>query len=331
MARSIQQSSGDLLADRRSAMAEAYLADGDAQAAADLLRQAVEIAPRWPAGWFRLGEVLEEKLADAAGAADAFRTAARLDRDDLLGAAARLGRLRPDDPNARMSRAYVAKLFDQYAPRFETHLRDALVYRGPEIMMGALGEVCAGRNRQLRFASALDLGCGTGLMARAIRPHVDTIDGVDVSPEMVRMAAETGLYRDVRVGDAVEALLRASPLAEEGGVAPETPDEGSRRHLETEPSLILAADVLCYIKDLTQLFQGVAQAIPKTGLFAFTCQSNGAPGVMLGADMRYSHDPGYIRDTADMAGLAILHFKPSVVRRDRGRDVPGHVAVLGRA
>jgi predicted TPR repeat methyltransferase len=352
MPQPLQQSSGDILADRRAAMAEAYLADGDAEAAADLLRQAIEIAPRWPAGWFRLGEVLEDRLADATAAADAFRTAAKLDAADVLGAAARLGRLRPDDPDGRMSPAYVAKLFDQYAPRFDGHLTETLAYRGPEIIMDALRTVRAAQGRPLRFSSALDLGCGTGLMARAIHGHVREIDGVDLSPEMARMAQETGLYREVWVGDVVEALFLPSPLAGEGGIASAMTDEGSLgSRLSSDPSsdprsreghllpqgekeardLILAADVLCYIKDLTPLLKSVAQAIPAAGLFAFTCQSSDAPGVTLGADMRYHHAPDHLSETAAAAGLAVLHLAPCVTRRDRDADVPGHVVVLGRA
>ncbi len=33
-----------------------------------------------------------------------------------------------------MTPAYVAALFDDYAPRFEAHLTQALAYRGPQIL-----------------------------------------------------------------------------------------------------------------------------------------------------------------------------------------------------
>jgi predicted TPR repeat methyltransferase len=257
--------------------------------------------------------VLEEKLFDPGGATAAFRTAARLDPEDVLGAAVRLGRLLPSDPEARMSQAYVAKLFDQYAPRFESHLTGQLDYRGPEIIMAALRAVCGATHRPLRFATALDLGCGTGLMARTIGAHVDAIDGVDISPEMVRLAQASGLYRNVLVGDVMAALALPSPAGES---------------THGRYSLVLAADVLCYMNDLTQLFNAVAQAIPRAGLFAFTCQSNGKAGVMLGDDLRYSHARDYLHATAAAAGLAVDHMAPAVVRRDHGRDVPGHVVVL---
>ena len=59
-------SSGDLTADRRRAMAREYLAAGEAQAAAELMEQALEIAPDWAAGWFELGEFHEAAGATAA-------------------------------------------------------------------------------------------------------------------------------------------------------------------------------------------------------------------------------------------------------------------------
>ncbi len=67
------RSSGDLLADRRYDYAMAAKADGDLAAAADLLVQALEIAPGWAAGWFALGEV-EAGRGAADDAAQAFPT-----------------------------------------------------------------------------------------------------------------------------------------------------------------------------------------------------------------------------------------------------------------
>jgi predicted TPR repeat methyltransferase len=307
------QSSRDLLADKRLALAEAWLRDCEPETAADLIRQAVEIAPDWPAGWFRLGEVLEEELADRAGAADAFRRAARLDAEDVLGAAVRLGRLRPDDPEARMSPAYVARLFDQYAPRFDAHLRGQLAYRGPEIVMAALAAACAVRGRPMRFDAALDLGCGTGLMARAIRDHVGAIDGVDLSSEMVRVARNARVYRRVWIDDGVSALLQA---ASGGARAPQY-------------GLLLAADVLCYMKDLTPLMRAAAQALAADGIFAFTVQAGDS--VKLGHDLRYQHSGDHIREAAAAGGFTVLSLDPCITRRDGLFDVPGFVVVLGRA
>ena len=50
----LQMSSGDLIADRRADYAEALATDEPA-AACDLYLQALDLAPDWAAGWYRLG------------------------------------------------------------------------------------------------------------------------------------------------------------------------------------------------------------------------------------------------------------------------------------
>ena len=62
----LPRSSGDLLADRRADYAEMLFGSGDHAAAAELMLGALELAPDWALGWFRLGEMHE-----AAGALDA--------------------------------------------------------------------------------------------------------------------------------------------------------------------------------------------------------------------------------------------------------------------
>ncbi len=49
-------------------------------------------------------------------------------------------------------------------------------------------EVIAGLLPQRRFVSALDLGCGTGLLARRLLGHADTVLGVDISAAAVARA-----------------------------------------------------------------------------------------------------------------------------------------------
>ncbi len=47
--------SGDLIADRRADYARMLATGGDMEAAAELMEQALELAPEWSAGWFLLG------------------------------------------------------------------------------------------------------------------------------------------------------------------------------------------------------------------------------------------------------------------------------------
>ena len=69
-------SSGDLLADRRFEFARDLQLKGDLPAAADLLEQAIELAPNFTSAWFTLGEI-REQLGQHEAAIAAFRKAQR--------------------------------------------------------------------------------------------------------------------------------------------------------------------------------------------------------------------------------------------------------------
>src|SRR5215831_20913216 len=120
-------SSGDLMADRRFEFARDLQLKGDLPAAADLLEQAVELAPNFPSAWFTLGEI-RRQLGDRDKAIEAFRKARESDPEDRHGAAVRLMQLGADQLG-EMPRGYVQTLFDQYAPRFEAALIGDLGYR----------------------------------------------------------------------------------------------------------------------------------------------------------------------------------------------------------
>ncbi|QCI65559.1 class I SAM-dependent DNA methyltransferase [Phreatobacter stygius] len=308
MTNSVFRSSGDFLADRRYDYAMAAKDDGDLVASADLLRQALEIAPGWAAGWFALGEVeLSQDLTEPA--IMAFRAAGERDPADALGAGLMLARLGAGDGATAMSAAYVATLFDQYAPRFDQALRQGLGYRGPEILTEAVERACGLRDRQFRFARMLDLGCGTGLAAAAFKAHADAIDGVDLSRKMVEIAKTKGLYATVEAGDLLAFLGRR-------------PSAGA--------DLIVAADVFVYCADLGPIFAECARVLQPGGLLAFTVESHDGKDAVLGAGLRYAHAETYLRTV--MAGLPLgMVSCDDVSSRLEGKlPVPGLVVVAER-
>jgi predicted TPR repeat methyltransferase len=299
-------SSGDLNADRRYGYAQDLLKERDFAAAADLFLQVLELTPGWPPAWFGLGEA-EEKSGDPANAIRCFQKVLALAPDDRLGAKVRLAVLGAADPSAAMTPDYVAALFDEYADRFDHHLIGALKYRGPDVIMQALEAIDPPGKERLFFETVMDLGCGTGLMAEAIRISAGVIDGVDLSPAMVAVARKRQIYRELRVGDVTEALAGR------------------------EYALILAADVLVYIGDLAALFTAAEKALTPRGLFAFTMQAHAGEGFRLGPDLRFHHSPAYVADTGRAAGLVIRHAAACVTREDAGKPVDGFVIVLERA
>src|SRR5579871_5651696 len=130
-------SSGDPLLDRRFEWADGLLARGEADAAAKLLEETLARAPGFVAGWFLLAGA-REQAGDRGGAIEAYRRTLALDPADRLGTALRLARLGEGDGLGAMTGAYVRTLFDQYAPRFDRELRDALHYRGPDLLRAGI-------------------------------------------------------------------------------------------------------------------------------------------------------------------------------------------------
>ena len=294
-------SPSDLIADRRFAWAQGYAAEGDHTAAADLLVQVVERVPDWAPGWAALGEA-RERAGDPVGAGEAWSRVAVLDPDGALGAAAHRARLDGQTPGG-LPPAYIAALFDDYAPRFDRHLVDTLDYRGPALVMDALDVSAPGRH----FDRVLDLGCGTGLVGLALRDRADRIDGVDLSPAMVERARATGAYVAVATGPLEDALAAAAA--------------GSL-------DLVVAADVLVYLGDLAPVFAGAARALRPGGLLAFTAQTRAeGDGFVLGPDMRFAHATGYIDGALRAAGFTPVLLQSAWARREKGIAVPGLVAV----
>jgi predicted TPR repeat methyltransferase len=301
--------SGDLIADRRYDAARHYWLRGDLTAAADIMAQAVEAAPRFASAWFALGEIREE-LGDRDGAIEAFRQARAADADDRHGAGPHLMRLGAE-PMAAMPPAYVRTLFDQYAPEFDRALLETLHYRGPRVLRDAMLGALHASGRWPAFRRAIDLGCGTGLGARAFDRYVNEMIGFDLSPGMIDKARATGLYNRLAIGDMVE-LLR-----EEG---------------ESGADLVFAADALVYLPDLMPLFCEVRRVLDgRQGLFAFTVETHGSDGVTLGAGLRYQHGKAYIGDSLADAGFRLLALSEVSTRDEGHQPVPGLVAIAAPA
>ena len=300
-------SSGDMLADRRFDFARDLQLSGDLVAAEDLFVQATDLAPGFATAWFTLGEV-RELLGDRQGAITAFRTAETSDPGDRNGAGLRLMRLGATDL-AGMRPTYVTALFDQYAPKFEAALLDDLGYRGPALLLAAVLDARAVAGIVPVFAGVIDLGCGTGLAARAFAGVAAGFIGIDLSPRMIERARATGLYAELDVAEIVEGLVRR-------------PDASAE--------LVLAADVMVYVHDMAPLLAEVARVLAPGGLFAFTLESHAGEGVVLGAGLRYAYSAASVRALVEDAGLMLERLEPAWSRTEGGAQVPGLVAVAAK-
>jgi len=297
-------SSSDLIADRRFEFARDLQLGGDLPAAADLLEQAIELAPNFATAWFTLGEIRQE-LGDNEKAVAAFRKARDADPEDRHGAAVRLMRLGAEELSV-MPRGYVQTLFDQYAPRFEDALLGDLDYRAPQLLFKAVVAVRVAARKPAFFKRAIDLGCGTGLGAAAFAKEVDHFIGIDLSPGMVEEARATGLYEELEVDDMVAGLSSKA---------------------EASADLVLAADAFVYVPQLAPALTQVQRVLAPGGLVAFTVETHDGDGVVIGAGLRYAHAAEYLRKTIAGVGLKLVHLEQASPRTENNEPVRGLVVV----
>jgi predicted TPR repeat methyltransferase len=209
-----------------------------------------------------------------------------------------------------MPPAYVRSLFDQYAAKFEKALVDDLSYRGPALLFKAVLAVRAASRKPALFRHAIDLGCGTGLAARAFAKEVDRFTGIDLSPRMLERARATGLYSALEENEMLHGL---------------------RTRPDASADLMLAADAMVYVNDLVPLLREAARVLTAGGLVAFTTETHESEGVLLGAGLRYAHSAAYVREAVDAAGLTLARLEHLSARNEDNTPVPGLVVVAAKA
>jgi predicted TPR repeat methyltransferase len=243
--------------------------------------------------WFEAGEM--EKALEAF---QAVERAAEPDRLKAKIAEAQSSRTRP-----RSDARYVRHLFDQFSVDYDSRMLEQLSYCAPSILrqLGALLGIGPHRHYAI-----LDLGCGTGLAGLAFKDIAGELYGVDLSPAMIERARDRQIYDGLEVGD-VESTL-AQP---------------SRGY-----DLIIAADTLVYLGDLTSVFAGVANILLPGGMFLFTVEASQSAGFELGPKRRWRHSEAYLRAAAAAANLDVAGFILCQPRKEAGRPVEGYAVAL---
>jgi predicted TPR repeat methyltransferase len=110
------------------------------------------------------------------------------ERDDLEGAYA----LRTPEDSVRYYR--------DWAERYDRDFAGSMAYRSPD----AVAEHYAALGGK---GPVLDVGAGTGLVAEALaRRGIGPVDGIDISQEMLNVAAAKGVYRQTIRADLTRPL-----------------------------------------------------------------------------------------------------------------------------
>jgi len=282
----------------RPDIAQLALAHGEALLTAGRLPDAI--------GEFQRALRLDHEYADArlalgrawlaAGEPEkALQEFARLQDMDAEIAQARAMLARP-----RSDAGYVRHLFDQFAADYDARMISQLGYAAPRILRELADLVMAG----CCGLDILDLGCGTGLTGVAFKDLARRLDGIDLSPVMIGKARARAIYDHLAVADIETA---------QGG---------------TSYDLLLAADTLVYLGDLTQIFAVVSQSLRAGGFFLFTVESKAGESFELGPKRRWRHSEPYLRHEAAHAGFDVAGLVACAPRVEAGQPVEGLAVAL---
>ena len=157
-------------------------------------------------------------------------------------------------------------------------------------------------------STVLDLGCGTGLMGQQLARSGRSIDGVDLSPRMLDHARAKEVYRDLHAGEVVEFMRRQS----------------------TQWQLVVAVDVVIYLRDLRPLFAAALPCVAPAGCFAFTIECSSDDTELQPVTGRYRHAPARVVAELAEAGFVDIAHDAVVLRMESGQPVAGELLLARR-
>jgi len=192
---------------------------------------------------------------------------------------------------------YVQQLFDSYAPTFDESLVNTLRYTVPEALVAMIAEATAENPPE----TALDLGCGTGLVGLQLAERVKAIDGIDLSPKMIEKSTAREVYRTLTNTDIRSFLATA----------------------EQHWDVMVAADVFIYCGDITDIIALAASRLTPGGWLAFSVETMEDGDYKADPTTgRYLHARPYVERLL-MPAFERIQFTESVLRMNAGQPVNG--------
>jgi predicted TPR repeat methyltransferase len=197
----------------------------------------------------------------------------------------------------------VVEQFDAFAEGFEAQLVGVLGYNVPAKLCSAI----RGMTPAKRMYATLDAGVGTGLCGPLLRPLSRTLTGVDLSSKMLEQASKKGVYDTLACEELVSYLRRSA----------------------NQFDLIVAADVIIYFGDLTEIFSSAAKALRPGGLLAISTELSAGERYRLLPTGRFAHPPEYVASQAGPMFVEALRLE-TPIRLEANRPLPGNLFIFRR-
>lgn len=184
---------------------------------------------------------------------------------------------------------FAEKLFDHFADNYELVL-EKINYSLPRRLNELAGNV---------KGTIVDLGCGSGLVGQALKNPQNKIIGVDISRNMLNLAAKKGVYAQLLKGDILAFC--------------------QKKIADFKPDLVVAADVFGYIGNINPILKALqgykicfsVEILPENGDYK------------LNDAGRYLYNENYILNLLQQNGFAQVNKYDIVLRQENGKDVNG--------
>jgi len=274
---------------------------GKLKEAESSFRQAVTLKPDLAVAQYNLGKIYK-KIGKNSKAVECFEKTLELSSEDLLGATLQLATLGkrkiPDKTPENFMQGFYKKKFKYWSNlEKKTHK-----YQGHLLIENAFKTT----HNNIEKIDILDVGCGTGSLAKILRPYARTLVGVDLSPDMLLKAEEICLYDSLYKKDLSQYLSEVS------------------NHYDT----IIAAAVLIHFYDLESIFFLIKDSLKTNGKFVFSIFEETKKNKNLNSFLMYAHSDYYITSLADRLNLKIIYRQQDTHEYHKGISVPAIIYVL---
>ena len=264
-------------------------------------RQAITLKPDLAVAHYNLGKVYK-KIAKNSKAVECFEKTLELSSEDLLGATLQLATLGKRKIPDKTPEKFMQEFYRKKSKNWGNLEKKKNKYRGHLLIENAFKTT----HNTSKKIDILDMGCGTGSLARILRPYARTLVGVDLSPDMLFKAKEICLYDSLYEKDLSQYL---------GEVL---------NYYDT----VVAAAVLIHFNDLDNIFFLVRDSLKINGRFIFSIFEETQKNKDLNSFLMYAHSDDYITTLADRLNLKIIYRQKDIHEYHKGISVPAIIYVL---
>ena len=265
------------------------------------LRQAITLKPDHAEAHYNLGKVYK-KIAKYSKAVECFEKTLELSSEDLMGATLQLATLGKRKIPDKTPEKYMREFYRKKSKNWNNFDKKKNNYRGHLLIENAFKKT----HNISKKIDILDMGCGTGSLARILRPYARSLVGVDLSPDMLFKAKEICLYDSLYEKDLSQYL---------GEVL---------NYYDT----VVAAAVLIHFNDLDNIFFLVRDSLKINGRFIFSIFEETQKNKDLNSFLMYAHSDDYVTALSDRLNLKIIYRQKDIHEYHKGNSVQAIIYVL---